>query len=78
MKSSVKFGMSGKVKEDFRNSISPRIVWEGSVDINKTSYSVEIHECLGPSLTKMFHTVHVSLSQKELLHLLLELVHLVI
>lgn len=76
MKSSVKFSLSGKVKEEFRNSISSRIVWDGSVEINKTAYLVEIHECLGPSLTKMFHTVQVSLSPKELLHLLLELVSL--
>ena len=71
IKSSVKFGLSGKVKEEFRNSVTPRIVWEGSVEINKTSYQIEIHECLGPSLSKMFHTVQVSLSPKELLHLLL-------
>jgi hypothetical protein len=64
MQSSVKFALSAKVKEELRNAISAKIIWEGAVEINKMGYYAEVHETLGPSLGRMFHTIQVSLTSR--------------
>lgn len=60
----VKFSFSGKLKEELRNSVSAKVVWEGPVEISKTVYYAEVHETLGPSLSKLFHTIQVSLTAR--------------
>jgi hypothetical protein len=38
IQNSVKFTLSAKIKEELRNSVSAKVVWEGVVEINKTVY----------------------------------------
>lgn len=69
-----KYPFSAKIKEEFRNIICPKVIWEGQLDLSQGAYYVEVHDSCGPSLRKLFERIKTPISPKELLHLLYELV----
>ena len=62
--------MSTRIKETVRNGLSPKVLWNGEVDVNKMPFFMEVHEQYGPSLSTIFRKVSRP-THKELLHLML-------
>lgn len=76
IEANVEFNFSKKIKEELRNKLSPQILWSGNFKLDKNVFGVEVHEKYGPSLRSMFNHIQGSISDRDLLLLLYQFVHL--